>query len=164
MTPLPKELKTSKYENAILYFVKYCNNKFLGATKLNKLLYYLDFISFRDKSATVTGDKYIHLDYGPVPKFSEEIISKLVENGRLSAERVAYEENGMIKFELKDDPDLSVFTEYEKTLLDKICHEFTLWPTGKIVNQTHLEAPWFYSDLYNEVDLNYAKDIEFFTS
>lgn len=152
-----------KYSNAILFFTKYCNNKYLGATKLNKLLYYLDFISYRDRRKSVTGDIYIHEDYGPVPSKSDEILAKLSGEGKVKVERVEYKESGTFKYEAKQDPDMSVFSEYEKKLLGKICKEFLLWSTDKIVNQTHLEAPWFYSKPYDIVDLDYSSDIEFFS-
>ena len=51
------------YKNAVLFFIKYCNNQYLHATKLNKLLYYLNFVYFRDDKKSVTGDVYIHQGY-----------------------------------------------------------------------------------------------------
>ena len=50
-----KEKQREKFKNAILYFVRYCNTKDLGATKLNKLMYYLDFLHYRDFKVSVTG-------------------------------------------------------------------------------------------------------------
>ena len=70
----------------------------------------------------------------------------------------------MINFKLKDDSKLdeSVFSPEQKELLKHICDEFGSWPTEKIVAQTHLEAPWFYSKPYEVVDYAYARDIDFF--
>ena len=53
-----------------------------------------------------------------------------------------------------------MFDKYELILLEKICKEFELWSTNKIVNQTHLEAPWFYSKPFDVVDYNYSKSLE----
>lgn len=36
-------------------------------TKLNKLLWYADFVHFRKHSVSISGAQYIHLPYGPVP-------------------------------------------------------------------------------------------------
>lgn len=160
---MPK-IQVDKYENAVLYFAKYCNNMYLGATKLNKLLYYLDFISHRDKGVTITGDQYIHKDYGPVPSYIDEIISELRSKNKLEAELKDFGENGKVEFKTMVDPDTSVFSKYELELIEKICREFALWSTEKIVSQTHLEAPWFYSKPYDVVDFKYSKDIDFFTS
>ena len=152
------------YKNAVLYFIKYCNNQYLHATKLNKLLYYLDFVSFRDYKKPVTGDVYIHQGYGPVPARIDEILAKLQSDGAIDTEAIPHNDSEMINFALKDESkfDESVFSSDQKKLLKQICDEFGNWPTEKIVAQTHLEAPWFYSKPYEIVDYAYARDIDFF--
>jgi uncharacterized phage-associated protein len=152
------------YRNAVLYFIKYCNNRYLHATKLNKLLYYLDFVYFRDHKKSVTGDIYIHQGYGPVPATIDEILTKLKSEKIIDTESKPYNGEEMINFSLKNGSkfDESVFSSEQKKLLKQICDEFTSWPTEKIVAQTHLEAPWFYSKPYEIVDYAYARDIDFF--
>lgn len=158
------KINKEKYQNAVLYFVKYCNNQYLGATKLNKLLYYLDFIAFRDRKEPVTGDFYVHKQYGPVPAEIDEVLTEMKSQGSLEIQKVEYKDGEIFRYSSRKDPDLSVFNGYEKGLLEKICQEFNLWPTEKIVNQTHLEAPWFYSKPFDVVDYKYSKDIEFFAN
>lgn len=154
------------YKNAVLYFIKYCNNKYLHATKLNKLLYYFDFIHFRDNKTSATGDVYIHQGFGPIPSRIDEVLAELKTEGAIDTESVPYNDSGaeMINFSLISESafDEKVFTSAQKKLLRNICSEFSSWPTEKIVAQTHLEAPWFYSKPYEVVDYTYAKDIEFF--
>lgn len=164
ITTTPVKIDERAYENAVLYFIKYCNNKYLHATKLNKLLYYLDFISFRDHKKSVTGDVYIHQGYGPVPSHVDEILTKLKTDGAIDTEAVPFNDGEIINFSLKDPSlfDESVFSADQKKLLKQICDEFGNWPTEKIVAQTHLEAPWFYSKPYEIVDYAYARDIDFF--
>jgi prephenate dehydrogenase len=60
--------KLEKYKNAVLFFAKNLNKFQLGKTKLAKLLYYLDFISYRDKKKTVTGTLYYKQEFGPLAK------------------------------------------------------------------------------------------------
>ena len=152
------------YKNAVLFFIKYCNNQYLHATKLNKLLYYLDFVYFRDHRKSVTGDVYIHQGYGPVPSRIDEILAALKNDGIIDTEAVDYKDGELIRFEIKNPKKLdeSVFSADQKKLLKQICDEFVNWPTEKIVAQTHLEAPWFYSKPYEIVDYAYARDIDFF--
>ena len=152
------------YKNTILYFIKYCNNQYLHATKLNKLLYYFDFIHFRDHKESATGDIYIHQGYGPVPSRVDEILAELKNDGIIDAAANGYKNGEMINFELKkeDSFDESVFSSDQKKLLKQICDEFGNWSTDKIVVQTHLEAPWFYSKPYEVVDYAYSSDIDFF--
>ena len=156
-TPLDRH----KYDNAVLYFLKECNNGFLGATKLNKLFYYLDFISYRDRGITVTGDEYISLDYGPVPSALKKKIDEMKEVGIIE-EDVANQDTQKKTYRSNKEPNLDVFDEYERGLLDNICGEFKSWNTEKIVAQTHIESPWFYSRPKEKVNFEYACDIDFF--
>lgn len=158
------EINKEKYQNAILYFVKYCNNQYLGATKLNKLLYYLDFIAYRDRQKSITGDLYVHKQYGPVPAEVDEVLTAMKAKGTLEVQKIDYKGGETFKYSSDKDPNLSAFDDYEKGLLEKVCQEFNLWPTEKMVNQTHLEAPWFYSKPFEVVDYKYSKDIEFFAN
>lgn len=159
----------NKYKNAILYFVKECNNIFLGKTKLNKLLYYLDFISYRDRQKSVTGDVYICQMYGPVPKKLYLIKKKM--DGKdflIKQENMKIENDGTETFRefYETIPNktfnLNIFDKYEQALLESIVREFKEYPTPKIVTQTHFEAPWFFAKKNDVVDYNYASDIEFF--
>jgi len=155
-------LNKSKYKNAILYFIKYCNNQYLGDTKLNKLLYYLDFINYRDRKKPVTGDFYIHNHYGPTPASLSSILSEMRDDGEIEVAEEAFRDSHATSFAIKKNPNERVFTGKEKELLKSICAEFLDWSTDKIVEQTHLEAPWFYSKPFEKVDYNYSSDIEFF--
>lgn len=158
------QLNNDKYKNAILYFITYCNNKYLGKTKLNKLLYYLDFVSFRDNSQAVTLDNYYHLDFGPVPQHIDQILIEMKESDSIDATDVPFKDGHKSEFRAIKKPDLSVFSNYEKILLSAISTELALWQTQKIVDQTHLEAPWLYSEPYEQVDYGYAADIDMFKS
>ena len=150
-----------KYINALLYFIEHCNNKFLGKTKLNKLFYYLDFIYYRDNSKSITGDKYRCLDYGPVPRKIDDIIAEAKKKKLIKIEQLCSETKKK-EFSLLSKVNKGIFNEKEKELLSKICTEFADYSTQKIVDQTHFEAPWFYADLYDDIDYDYANDIDFF--
>ena len=47
--------------------------------------------------------------------------------------------------------------KYENALLYE---EFKTYDTEKIVAQTHLEAPWFYSEPGEKIDYEYAHSLE----
>lgn len=160
------KLNKKKYRNAVLYFIKHCNNSYLGATKFNKLFYYLDFVSYRDRGISVTGDKYLHFEYGPVPAFLKEgIMPQMKSEGLINVDFIRLDDgNKKYTFEAKREPDLKVYDDYEKKLLEKICKEFINYNTRKIVSQTHIEAPWYYSDYLDEIDFEDAKDIDILTN
>lgn len=155
------QIDRKKYINTILYFLTYGNNQFLGKTKLNKLLYYFDFLTYKQSNSSATGDSYVHLDYGPVPENIDEILVEMKSKGLIDVETVILSNNGeKQKFTPNREPDKSVFSKDELELLDKLVDKFEMWPTDKIVDQTHLEAPWFYSEPYERVSYDYANDID----
>lgn len=153
-------LNEDKYKNALIYFVSHCNNKWLGSTKLNKLMYYFDFVSYRDNGKSATGDSYTHLDKGPVPAHITQIIHQMKHAGQIDVEEVPYMDGKKDRFSTSTKPDMDVFTDYESKLLQTICTTFKDWQTSKIVDQTHFESPWLYSEPYDEVDYEYAYDID----
>ncbi len=157
------KIDTIKYQNAILYFIQHCNNEHLGATKLNKLVYYLDFLHYRDAGKTVTGDIYTHKQYGPVPNSIDYIINLLQKEDKLAVtENPFNDENSghRKKYETKVASDTSCFDKEELKLLQGICKAFEQYNTQTIVAQTHLEAPWFYSKPHETIDYEYAKSID----
>ncbi|MCY3804511.1 MAG: Panacea domain-containing protein [Candidatus Saccharibacteria bacterium] len=154
---------SNKYKFAILYFILNCNNDFLGATKLNKLLYYLDFISYRDRGHSVTGESYVNKPYGLVPKDIENQLNRLQSEGCIKIVNKPYESRHKTQFVIKNygDQEYSdIFEDYEQKLLDAICKQFKEWNTSMIVDQTHLEAPWVYSEDGKIVDYELSKDID----
>jgi len=164
---MENKLNKNKYKNAVLYFVSNCNNRYLGKTKLNKLFYYLDFISYRDNKVSVTGDYYIHDRLGPVPNaLLSEIIPELRKDGKLEIKESETKKDGetytSFSFCALEEPNTSCFNRTELKLLKDICNEFKSWSSDKIIEQTHFEAPWFYSESAKKVDFKYAYDIDFF--
>ena len=153
-------INQAKYENAILCFVQNCNSQYLGAIKLYKLLYYLDFLNYRDRGESVTGDDYYHMQYGPIPSSADAVMSALCESEKLKVVGAPFGEVAGRVYKVVEKPDLTVFSEAEWQLLADICKEFKKYDTGKIIAQTHLEAPWFYSRPYEKIDYEYAHSIE----
>ena len=54
-----------KLKNVILYLLDKCGNTF--NTKMNKLLFYTDFLSYKQYGKGITGLTYNAIQYGPVP-------------------------------------------------------------------------------------------------
>ncbi|MCK4721099.1 SocA family protein, partial [bacterium] len=52
-------------------------------TKLNKLLFYADFIHYRNHSVSISGARYINLPFGPVPDNYEMHLFDLRVEGKI---------------------------------------------------------------------------------
>ena len=54
-------------------------------TKLNKLLFYSDFLAFRESGQSISGTRYVVGTFGPIPDRHEKLYSALCESGGLEA-------------------------------------------------------------------------------
>ena len=72
----------AKLRELILYIADECANapKF-GMTKLNKILYFSDFLWYRQTGKPITGTKYMHLPNGPAPQRMVPIREQMIANG-----------------------------------------------------------------------------------
>ncbi len=53
-------------------------------TKLNKLLFYIDFLSYRELGHSLTGAVYVKLPYGPCPDGFQMALDIMEKNGTVS--------------------------------------------------------------------------------
>lgn len=95
MTTENRPQNDEKLKELILYLADRSNNdeKF-GATKLNKLLFYADFLAYVYLGTSITGQEYQVLDQGPAPrrlvpvresmKANEEIAIRTADYGQLN--------------------------------------------------------------------------------
>src|SRR5271157_2942127 len=77
----------AKLAELILYISQRCalDPKF-GATKLNKILYFSDFIAYADLGYGITGVEYSHRELGPAPTRLRPIRDHLIKSGQLRLE------------------------------------------------------------------------------
>lgn len=144
-----------KFVNAVLFFAEQTKADSLGVTKLNKLLYYADFLHYRRFGRSITGDKYTRMQYGPVPSTGFNIIGvasgKLVGDrptvleGKVRIRQTTYGGKKMTKIEGLSAPDLDVFSTSEREILEmvaKICRDLKLTGT-RLSESTHMpDTPW----------------------
>jgi len=149
-------LNMQKYEQAVLFFARTCNNTHLGSTKLMKLLYYLDFDHYEQYNEPVTGDAYFKYPHGPVPSSAETILDSMVGRGLLERGfpwRGPYKQHRVTPLV---EYDLSVFTDTEREVLHRVCERWATATKQQIEDQTHREAPWLAVGDWEEIPYEYA--------
>lgn len=141
-----QDLSKEKRINAILYFCKH--TKFLTETKLYKLLYFLDFLHFKEVGRPVTDLEYFAWNFGPVPsklffeikekKAPKEILKCIIEEkNKLTGNKIG------LSFKSFQSPDLDVFSEREIEILKKVADIFRDAKAKDMTEITHLEnEPW----------------------
>jgi uncharacterized phage-associated protein len=131
--------RQEKLIHAATYFLK--KTKYCGKTKLCKLLYYLDFMHFRETGRSVTGLIYQAWKFGPYPPDFGGSLDTSAETGfPLVAVK---SETGFteIKSKVTFDPDW--FSPREMKLLGKVAEIFQEAKAEHIVEASHLpNHPW----------------------
>ncbi|MDH5642316.1 MAG: Panacea domain-containing protein, partial [Nitrospira sp.] len=62
-------LNADKFKELILYVASQCEqDTYWNSTKLNKILFYSDFLAYKVNGQSITGADYFALERGPAPK------------------------------------------------------------------------------------------------
>jgi len=139
------DIKAEKIQNAIIYFSRH--TKYCGITKLMKLLYFLDFIHFRQTGKSVTGQDYFTWEKGPVPVEIYEDLNRK-ENKGLGLNKIATliprgENFKEVKATSHARFDNKVFSEREFQLLKQVAEIYRDARAKEMVEVTHLKnQPW----------------------
>ena len=129
-----------KLLNAIIYFAG--NTKYCGKTKLLKLLYFFDFMHFKQTGRSVTGLDYFAWDMGPVPKnLFEELSGAMKPDMKATIKELP--EEGFQKIQPLRKFDRKYFSKKEMTLLEELSFIFKNAKADDMVESTHLKnEPW----------------------
>lgn len=146
-----------KIAEAVKFFASMLDGVFV--TKMNKLLFYTDFLKYKHDGFGMTGLEYRAITHGPVPNGYGEVYSR--------AEGVRMEEyiypNGTSGIILCSDeePDMSVFSDTEREILQAVCDRFRDTSAGEISKESHKEKEWIECSKDNLIiPYSYAFDIK----
>ncbi len=150
-----RKLDSRKLFNAILFFSVGGQLK----TKLNKLLFYADFKHFREYSISITGARYVHLQYGPVPDDYDYYFAELSREQDLVIEEEVVGAYTSFKCVARTEPDLRVFEQTERRVLEEVLDYFRGFGSADIMRFSHEEAA-FVSTMEGEtISYLYAKEL-----
>lgn len=114
-------------------------------TKMNKLLFYADFLMFKQSCFSISGVRYKAIDMGPVPNNFQSIFEYLANNDEIEIYNIEFP-NGYTGEQFKARKDrmfnADLFTEKELNNLEKVASAFKETSTGDIIELSHLEEAW----------------------
>lgn len=142
----------SKLKNIMLYYIQRFGGVFF--TMMNKLLFYTDFVNYRDYGRGMSGLSYMAIKYGPVPVGYNRAYS--IPDIR---QRIIYYESGKYGQVIESDlsPDMNTFTEEELSTLENVANRFSKTNAGEISDISHEEEAWKkYVDTGMLIDFNEA--------
>ena len=117
----------------------FCNGKQVFKTKLNKLLFFADFKHFKDTGASISGARYAHGTYGPVPdQYDTWFAAASQWSKEISVgEKVFHDYVG--EFYTSDQPKWSIFSPSESETLNKVENFFKEFNAKQISDFSHKE-------------------------
>jgi len=152
--------KTFDFRKLIHVFKFFCYNSRIYKTKLNKLLFYADYLHYRDYGVSITGLRYAHAPFGPVPNNFETWLvasSKWIEE--IESEEVYFDENVGETFMSDDPPDMNVFQPSEIKVLQSIKEKFLGFSCREITNYSHDEIGYKNTKDGELISYIYAQDL-----
>lgn len=133
----------AKLREMILYICDLSSqDPHFGATKLNKLLFYADFLAYQRFGHSITGQEYRALPQGPAPRHLKQITDRMERAGELRFEPIR-------RFKLVQKrpiagrgANLSDFTNEERDLLREVVGRFWKMNATQISEESHLFLGW----------------------
>ena len=113
-----------------------------GATKLNKLLFYMDFGSHHLLGKPITGATYQHLPAGPAPRELLPVREFMIDTGALSIEQRPYFTGTQERLVPGREPDTSLFEPAELSIIKDVVDEFWGFNARRISEYSHQEWAW----------------------
>ena len=111
-----------KFKELVLYISQRCaNDPKFGATKLNKALYFSDFLAYATLGQAITKAEYQKLENGPAPRRLKPIREAMVAARELGIQEIPLR-GGKTQIRTVNlrRPNLSVFTAAEIALVDGV--------------------------------------------
>lgn len=146
--------RADKFEALVHYICWRCQDPTkLGATKLNKVLWFSDAIAFVNHGKPITDSVYVKRQFGPVPKKILQTLSRLERGNKLAVRETEYFGKPKREFFAKEPADITIFTAEEISLvdyvIDRICEGHT---AASISDLTHDDV-WELAEIGEEIPL-----------
>ncbi len=114
-------------------------------TKMNKLLFYADFLMFKQSCFSISGVRYKAIDMGPVPNNFQSIFEYLANNNEIDIYTTEFPQGYTgEQFKAKNDRPFKadLFSEKELAVLEKVATVFKPTSTNDMIELSHLEEAW----------------------
>lgn len=144
-----KRTNKDKLSGILIACITKCKSEFNDRLKLNKLLFYCDFLSYSLTGYSITGLSYRAIQYGPVPTFYDNIYAYFEGEGAICSNWVK-DKNGSAKetFLTELAYECQLFNKVEQIIIDIVTDKFKEMSSWDLVDLSHKEKGWI--DLHGE--------------
>jgi len=113
-----------------------------GAVKLNKELFYVDFLAYQRFGVPITGQEYQVLPQGPAPKRLKPIMDRMARSGDLRIERRKVGRFYQLRPVAIRTADLTKFNGQEIDLVREVLERVWNLNANQISEESHLFLGW----------------------
>ena len=133
-----------KFKELLLYVCQKCaNDPTFGATKLNKILFYVDFLAYANLGEPITAFEYQNLKWGPAPKRLIPVQNAMIANHELALQPVHLLGGKVQKRTVNlREPDLGVFSPQEIALIDEVIQALESARADTVSELSHSMVGW----------------------
>jgi len=136
-------MNNEKLKNLVHYIChKVKDPSKLGLTKLNKVLYYSDFLFYLQNYKPITEETYIKKDHGPVSKNLTRILKELQTEGKVFEREQAVIDFTRHELVSVKRPDISAFEPEEIALIDEIIEIISNNYTAQSISDLTHDEVW----------------------
>lgn len=152
--PKPKKWKENeaRFRELILYISQKCaDDSTFGSVKLNKILFFSDFLTYAEFGEPITGFVYQKLANGPAPKRLLPIRNDMIEKGDLGLQEVRRGARVQKRTVNLRKPNLSVFTPQQISIVDVVIDELWGKEAWAVSDLSHGMMSWVVADDKGEI-------------
>lgn len=136
--------------------VSFAARPLMWRTKLNNM-FYADFLHAKRHGASISGARYVHMQFGPVPADFYAIQGRLVDDAELEELPAQEGDCAGTVFVARQPVDRSVFTEEELQTLHDVAAYFEGWSAARLVEFSHREPAWTDTNDRETIPPHYAE-------
>jgi len=129
-------------------------------TKLNKMLFYADFLHAKRHGVLISGARYVHMQYGPVPSDFYALQARLVDDADIDEVPAQEGECSGTIFVARRPADREVFSAEELQTLKDVAAYFKGWSATQLVEFSHREPAWAETGDRETIPLSYADRLQ----
>lgn len=135
------------------------SNRELVKTKLQKLLFYADFLCVKRYGHSITGMVYLHNHYGPVPAHHDLVHWALLTANVIDTKPFAGHYEGEV-IVAAEEPDPSLFSEEELEVIQCVAGYFRDFTATKISEFSHEEPGYRNTGMKEIISFEYARELK----
>jgi putative zinc finger/helix-turn-helix YgiT family protein len=132
-----------KVKTLFTCFISRCNRVLNDRLKINKLMFYADFLHYRQTGFSISGLSYRAINFGPVPSCYDNLFALLESEGVIFADWQQINDTIAREIFFVTQPVAPhVLEPSEIALVDKLCNQFAETTSWDMVEMSHREDAW----------------------